>query len=569
MHIPPLSRLALAAACICVAAPLSANQADVIARAKRATVLVEIPREDESGSAFSIGDGYLVTSAHLVESAPGGRGIRVVLDPGERGQRVLPARVVRADKERDLALLRIEPASAPAPLKLGGMASLVETAPVTVLGFPFGSFLAERPDEFPNVTVTTGRITALRKSRGELQHIQLDASVNPGNSGGPVINQQGEVVGVVRAILPGTDLNFAVPVNRLREFLSRPEITVTPPEPSKAGAGALTFTIDVVSFMAGEGEMTVAFTVSEDGGALKTYAAAPQGSGRYSVSVKGASPAAGGSVQLTVSDGQKTTNFSAKDVTLRAGTQQIRLSEIESITRGPMPRITLRGGRAVTGPVPGLGAVAAEVNGVPVTLDLLKYSSVQVSAGGTAPPAMDYTVSVKQGGRTLGEVSGSLRTGVAAGGDAGGAQGPSPVGSSYTRNPANGHWYCVVRLDTTISWPDARKAAESMRYMGKKGHLVTITSADEMDFVAATFPGDARSSWWIGGYQDKSAPDFRETAGGWRWVTGEPWSFTAWRRGEPNDLDGNANFLNMFPDGPWNDTVATDDHGRGYVVEFE
>lgn len=101
----------------------------------------------------------------------------------------------------------------------------------------------------------------------------------------------------------------------------------------------------------------------------------------------------------------------------------------------------------------------------------------------------------------------------------------------------NGHRYRAVFESNRMTWTDAKAMAESLG-----GHLATLTSAAEADFV---FTKVARAEqWWIdggpwlGGYQDTSAPDYSEPRGGWRWVTGEAWSFTNWGGGEPNNYGG-------------------------------
>ena len=100
----------------------------------------------------------------------------------------------------------------------------------------------------------------------------------------------------------------------------------------------------------------------------------------------------------------------------------------------------------------------------------------------------------------------------------------------------NGHWYEF--------FPDqmARDAAQTFSgshfHLGVQGHLVTITSASERDFLIANNMPDVvlDSGAWIGAYQDTSAPDYSEPAGGWRWSTGEAWSFENWNLPiEPND----------------------------------
>jgi hypothetical protein len=97
-------------------------------------------------------------------------------------------------------------------------------------------------------------------------------------------------------------------------------------------------------------------------------------------------------------------------------------------------------------------------------------------------------------------------------------------------NPASGHYYQAVRVAGAISWDGARAAAGSLSYAGFQGHLVTVTSAAESEFVARNVLAGVSTNarLWLGGYQDGSAADYLEPGGAWRWVTGEPWSYTHW-----------------------------------------
>jgi len=90
----------------------------------------------------------------------------------------------------------------------------------------------------------------------------------------------------------------------------------------------------------------------------------------------------------------------------------------------------------------------------------------------------------------------------------------------------NGHWYQLAG-SYFVSWVAAHHYAES-----RGGHLVTLTSAAEQSFAASTAFNSTPSQiddCWLGAFQDSAAPDYEEPAGGWRWVTGEPWEFSAWR----------------------------------------
>ena len=133
----------------------------------------------------------------------------------------------------------------------------------------------------------------------------------------------------------------------------------------------------------------------------------------------------------------------------------------------------------------------------------------------------------------------------------------------------NGHRYAVRIYPSPVTWETARDDAVSAG-----GHLVTITSAREEAFIAALLnahPLAVNQGYgpWIGAYQ----PDpggANEPAGGWAWVTGEPWSYTNWASQEPNDSDGIEHYAHYFVGDGWND-ISLDGSGliRSAVVEYE
>jgi serine protease Do len=150
-------------------------------------------------------DGFLLTSAHVVEGGGGGR-VRASFTDG----RELTLRMVGADPLSDLAVLRAdEPAPPPAPL--GDAAALRVGQLVVAIGNPHG---------FAS-SVTAGVVSALGRSlptragrtvRVVDDVIQTDAALNPGNSGGALVDGRGRVVGVNTAVA-GIGLGLAVPVN--------------------------------------------------------------------------------------------------------------------------------------------------------------------------------------------------------------------------------------------------------------------------------------------------------------------------------------------------------------------
>ncbi len=131
----------------------------------------------------------------------------------------------------------------------------------------------------------------------------------------------------------------------------------------------------------------------------------------------------------------------------------------------------------------------------------------------------------------------------------------------------NGHFYEQVQQNLT--WQESRDAAELLTYNGLQGYMVTITSSDYQNFLIAQFPANLDGgTLWLGGFQDLNAPDFSEPAGGWRWVTGEPFVYTNWIFGEPNQSDGRAEeFLDTYVDSwGWNDFQES--KHDGFYVEY-
>src|SRR5205823_13549508 len=123
--------------------------------------------------------------------------IEVVFNGGRRTETVVRAEVVAADPFRDLAILRVRNAKdLPKPINLTAKPELVETLPVYIFGFPFGEALSTSRGH-PAVTVGKGSISSVREDdRGEQKIVQIDGDLNPGNSGGPVVDAKGRLIGV-------------------------------------------------------------------------------------------------------------------------------------------------------------------------------------------------------------------------------------------------------------------------------------------------------------------------------------------------------------------------------------
>jgi len=187
--------------------------ANILTKATQYDFFMDPVPVEGAGSGFVIDPrGYILTNFHVVEDA---QSIQVVL--GDQTQ--YAAKFVGADPRNDVALLKIEPKGKPlAALPLGDSSNLQVGQKVLAIGNPFGF----------QSTLTTGVVSALGRTVQTSQTtyideaIQTDAAINRGNSGGPLINSHGEVIGINSAIYTpsGTTagIGFAIPVNTAKRI---------------------------------------------------------------------------------------------------------------------------------------------------------------------------------------------------------------------------------------------------------------------------------------------------------------------------------------------------------------
>jgi S1-C subfamily serine protease len=169
-----------------------------------------------SGSGFVIDKaGHVLTNLHVVQKADS---VKVTLFDGSQHE----ARVVGYDAANDVAVLQIDaPGDKLVPVTFGDSSQVMVGQKILALGNPFG---LER-------TLTSGIVSSLERSLKSLNGrtikgiIQTDAAVNPGNSGGPLLNSHGEVIGMNTAIVSqvgqSAGISFAVPINGIRRILDQ------------------------------------------------------------------------------------------------------------------------------------------------------------------------------------------------------------------------------------------------------------------------------------------------------------------------------------------------------------
>ncbi len=167
------------------------------------------------GSGFLINeDGYIITNAHVIDEAK-----RIWVHMPVFGRQAIHVEIVGFCPERDLALLRILPKELKdmkehlkrVPyLSLSDSDLVQRTENVLVLGYPLGQY---------RLKSSTGIVSGREASHGQAL-IQVTAPVNPGNSGGPLLNAQGQVIGImVASIMNASNVGYAIPINELKQLL--------------------------------------------------------------------------------------------------------------------------------------------------------------------------------------------------------------------------------------------------------------------------------------------------------------------------------------------------------------
>ncbi|MBI5696621.1 MAG: trypsin-like peptidase domain-containing protein [Nitrospirae bacterium] len=171
--------------------------------------IVEVPQAS-AGSGFFIGkDGLILTNYHVVDGAEA-----LKVTTSER--KIYDAELVGADAFADIALIKIKPDFKVVPATLGDSARLKAGQWVLAMGNPLGLLF------FTSAGIVSGFGPPGPNYIGFFDFIQTDANIEPGNSGGPLLDTHGRVVGINNAYMgPGTGIGFAIPINRAKDIVAQ------------------------------------------------------------------------------------------------------------------------------------------------------------------------------------------------------------------------------------------------------------------------------------------------------------------------------------------------------------
>jgi hypothetical protein len=201
-HVPPPAS----------AAPVGVSQlspAEIAERVRRSVVTVHAG--DNLGSGFVIAEGVVVTNLHVVGSQE-----RITIATVDRAMYRVGA-ILGFDADADLALLAVDGKLDLPALPLGDSDQVAQGETIYAFGAPAGL----------DFTLSTGMLSAIRRS-GASTILQMSAPIAPGSSGGPALNDRGEVIGVVTAMhTRAQNVGFAVPVSAVQRLVARKEPKLT------------------------------------------------------------------------------------------------------------------------------------------------------------------------------------------------------------------------------------------------------------------------------------------------------------------------------------------------------
>jgi S1-C subfamily serine protease len=234
MRLAPLAVLLIVGPAAAQPAQLSAEALTKV-KATTCYIKVRVAGGMTSGSGFLVDKddryGWVASNDHVICPSTGkrkGEGQpmavlrrEVVFHSGTPQEWTAVAAVVARDPERDLGCLKFEipkGKSLPEPVSLPGVKA-TETMPVYVCGYPFGSDLSEG-NKNPEISIGPASVSSVRSDdRGLVQRVQINGALNPGNSGGPIVNSEGRLVGVAVTTIVGAGIGNAVPQYQVKEMM--------------------------------------------------------------------------------------------------------------------------------------------------------------------------------------------------------------------------------------------------------------------------------------------------------------------------------------------------------------
>jgi hypothetical protein len=370
-----------------------AQSPDQFARAaKAATALVDLKGPVPAGSAFCVNpSGLFLTNAHFLP--PDVREVTLVLPPGEAGESTYTAAVIRRDDPQDLALLRVEGVKDLPALPIGPDAKVTELMQV----WAFGHTLVPRPARSPFSADDRLTVRALPPPGAKPPRIQLNGALDPGHCGGPLLDKNGQVVGVVAGV-QGTVT--VIPVASVFAFAARPDVRFEPPLGPGNVLRPVAFEARVTPLLPSADPLTVELLLVPAGarGRPRPHHLKADGETYRVTAVPVPSEPGQFTLRLRAKFDDGVVEATTPDRAFKVGGREVKLNEIRGLRLGGEACLLLHDGRRFKGALTGLDAVPVKLGGDTLTVNLAQATEIECA------PATELdccTLIVKQGGKDV------------------------------------------------------------------------------------------------------------------------------------------------------------------------
>lgn len=340
-------------------------------------------RLESRGTAFCITrTGYFVTAAHVVGNADE---MHLSLETQPKHVASYDAQVIKRDKKLDLALLKIDVDEPLTPIDVTTPFTVTRGTHVTAFGFPVHGKEFYNHDLFYSASIHGGSVTALYGQGHALTDVQANTGLGPGASGGPLLNDRGQLVGILQKGRKDSHANMAKSVNALRTFLAdaktaaalrKPELLFSPQgefSPSEMFARDYKVDAKVLAGLEPLPPAQATLTIETFGQPARVLHGeiGPNGLCNLAVRLLPPPPETHAVTLKTWSkDPAQTVSCRVQDSPLKIGTRTFPLSEAAHIVPGTPSVVFFRSGERVEGSLSGLEALHPLENGqVPTKLE--------------------------------------------------------------------------------------------------------------------------------------------------------------------------------------------------------
>lgn len=378
-----------------------------IDRFKEATVIVQQLNHYRGTACCIHPDGWFIAATNALVNGKD-PDTRLVINPKSDNQRIVVATIARQDETTGLTLLRAE-GSDFVSLPLGRDNDLFETNIVNAIGYPVEA-LHNSTLIGAEIEIHTTRIKSLKKTDGKLTGLGLEQRLPQGEAGGPVVDSQGNIVGILAPVSINREVVAAIAISKIRETLLSPliEFPVKTIRSTDLAKEAL-LPVRIELFRESKDlEVTLEF---ESGGEPVTLAADPNTEHQYIARMKWPAKDVMPKLQLEVHYGNNLVLANWGEPTITIGEDVIPICEIRrfEFSTESKDATVMTNTRTVTGKVPAFQMARLELSGVVAQFDLLQADKVFGSLLPAEKTEIGYRVVLHEEGTLIGELSGKLK----------------------------------------------------------------------------------------------------------------------------------------------------------------